>query len=610
MWLLNARTKKLEEYHEGSSPPYAILSHRWEEEEVSFEAIAQNPSDLKGYRKIDLCCKEALQCHEKSKSFTGWSLVVDYVWVDTCCIDKRSSAELSEAINSMYTWYSNAAVCFAYLGDVDKEHPFEHSAWFTRGWTLQELLAPRIVLFFNSNWEVIGTKKQLQIQIERRCCIPRLAICNFDPSSDDYCIAEKMRWASTRLTSRTEDSAYSLLGIFAVNLPLLYGEGRRAFVRLQEELMRTSNDMSLFLWTGEAAAQFGLLAASVLSFRDTDLERRMELQQNDRELAPIKKQSLYEDGYTYNNAGVLAQCYLAPYLPSLYIAYLQDWRTIKPFNWTPIRFEIPVIFLRRTSTMLSKRHFQRVRLDRSTWHTVTILESLAPHVSCARLCQILIVRKPESIFQRPGRTSFHVHCTKSFVEHVSGIASWPYPSHSEQVPGSEDYFTTEELTWHESSKESYSAFDFEMRSGTSYAFGVVGSLSLTFNNVSSLNILFAYDFYFRPLIIVQDHTESDQTLGEMRTYQSSEDIMLELAPLLEVADEHYGISGEPDSKHGFAYYRGYESNSTNDYQTHKFAHHGLDTKVKFLKPFKYRVSINILSREEVLKAREAVERDI
>jgi hypothetical protein len=172
----------------------------------------------------------------------------------SCCIDKKSSAELSEAINSMYRWYNQAVTCYAFLADVswtgdavEIEAQLKSSRWFKRGWTLQELIAPRTVVFFSSEWRSLGTKSQLTSALS--------FITGIDP---DYLegkdvklasISKRMFWASSRNTTRTEDIAYCLLGIFDINMPLLYGEGKRAFRRLQEEILKVQPyEHTLFAW--------------------------------------------------------------------------------------------------------------------------------------------------------------------------------------------------------------------------------------------------------------------------------------------------------------------------------------------------------------------------
>jgi len=238
MHLINVNTLKLEEFADDiNAPSYAILSHRWEDEEVSYKDLRRgHASQRKGYRKIQLCCKQAIEAR------------LQYAWVDTCCIDKRSSSQLSEAINSMFRWYQNATVCYAYLSDVNVNAPPDSSVrvrsasaigksqWFTRGWTLQELIAPRELEFYDDNWTCLGTRGYLQDIIAQATRIP-VPILTGKDKPNQYPIAQRMSWASRRKTTRVEDTAYCLLGIFGVNMPLLYGEGERAFIRLQEEIV-------------------------------------------------------------------------------------------------------------------------------------------------------------------------------------------------------------------------------------------------------------------------------------------------------------------------------------------------------------------------------------
>lgn len=237
MHLLNTNTLRLHSFFGEGIPEYAILSHRWDHEEVSFQDLkADLGPEMLGYAKIQGCCVQAKR--------DGW----EYAWIDSCCIDKSSSAELSEAINSMYQWYKEAKVCYAFLSDVDSTMDvaveLRTSAWFKRGWTLQELLAPETVVFFDRNWIEFGTKDCLRDAISSITGIREDRLF----SLGDACIAERMTWASRRITTRIEDEAYCLMGIFGVNMPLLYGEGRKAFRRLQLEILQASDDESLFAW--------------------------------------------------------------------------------------------------------------------------------------------------------------------------------------------------------------------------------------------------------------------------------------------------------------------------------------------------------------------------
>ncbi|KAL9624806.1 MAG: hypothetical protein Q9204_007842, partial [Flavoplaca sp. TL-2023a] len=237
MRLLDTKTLEYVEIVRPEEVEYAILSHTWGEEEVSLEDFLKPESkQLQGYKKIKGCCTQAYD--------DGYA----YVWVDTCCIDKKSSAELSEAINSMYRWYYWAATCYVYLSDfsLPADGTLEHSRWFTRGWTLQELLAPRQIFFYDQHWHYIGSKVELAVRIASLSDIEQIYL------EDRRLVrkasaATRMSWASKRQTSRPEDQAYCLMGLYKVNMPLLYGEGGfKAFQRLQHEIIKVSEDESLF----------------------------------------------------------------------------------------------------------------------------------------------------------------------------------------------------------------------------------------------------------------------------------------------------------------------------------------------------------------------------
>ena len=185
-------------------------------------------------------------------------LDVRYLWVDTCCIDKTSSAELSEAINSMCSWYRNSSRCIVYLEDVTTNgidainqpsqfgSQFEHSRWFTRGWTLQELLAPEELTFWNRHWGFIGKRSELSNVISAATGIPKSILDKFRIGLHSQ--AKTVSWAADRATSRKEDMAYCLLGLMSVNMPLLYGEGPRAFHRLQLQVLAQTHDLTMLAW--------------------------------------------------------------------------------------------------------------------------------------------------------------------------------------------------------------------------------------------------------------------------------------------------------------------------------------------------------------------------
>ncbi|KAF5355546.1 hypothetical protein D9758_006431 [Tetrapyrgos nigripes] len=298
MRLLHTSTYELKEFISSDIPEYAILSHTWEEEEILFEDI-HNPASRKvatrkrGWRKVVGTCERAKE--------DG----LDWVWIDTCCINKDSSAELSEAINSMFRYYRNSFVCYAYLSDYhvhvngfpgkeDAEttafdslsgyHPhvdscpvlkdgnaaFAKCRWFTRGWTLQELIAPSEMVFFDAEWNNLGTKYNLRWLINQVTGIPHHTVLIDGGNLKRYSIATRMSWAADRQTTREEDQAYSLMGIFGVNIPTLYGEGgERAFMRLQEEIIKYSDDQSIFAWMSNTKEETrrGLLARSPSEFK-------------------------------------------------------------------------------------------------------------------------------------------------------------------------------------------------------------------------------------------------------------------------------------------------------------------------------------------------------
>ncbi|KAF1922910.1 HET-domain-containing protein [Didymella exigua CBS 183.55] len=227
-------------FDDRATPPYAILSHTWgaDPEEVTFADLETGDGKAKrGYKKIHFCGQQAQQDRLR------------YFWVDTCCINKADKAESSHAIQSMFRWYQNAARCYVYLSDVstgkgkrdrmlDKftwEPSFRASRWFTRGWTLQELLAPSTVEFFSQEWVKLGDKTSLKLLTRE--------ITNISPEALDgaplsqFSVNERLRWKDGRKTKREEDGAYSLQGIFSVDIAPVYGEGAAgAFRRLMDEI--------------------------------------------------------------------------------------------------------------------------------------------------------------------------------------------------------------------------------------------------------------------------------------------------------------------------------------------------------------------------------------
>jgi hypothetical protein len=228
-------------------PEYAILSHTWgsDIEEITYGDLINGTGKSKiGYGKIRFCGERARRDGLR------------FFWVDTCCIDKSNAVELQEAINSMFRWYQNAAKCYVYLSDVSTrkrkasdrfseytwESAFRSSRWFTRGWTLQELLAPGrdAIEFFSEEGDRLGDKRTLEEQIHETTGITITALRGIPLSQ--FNVDDRLLWAENRQTTLEEDKAYSLFGIFDIQIPLLYGEGRdKAFKRLREEINKPSN---------------------------------------------------------------------------------------------------------------------------------------------------------------------------------------------------------------------------------------------------------------------------------------------------------------------------------------------------------------------------------
>ncbi|KAK6075487.1 het domain-containing protein [Seiridium cupressi] len=308
MRLIDTHTHLLLEPWKAAGKEYAILSHTWGAEEVIFQEWEQlfpsgaikgqcphvrytGINNKAGYHKVMQACEQA------KRDGIRW------LWCDTMCINKESSAELSEAINSMFQWYSNATVCYSYLTDVvfhdqasyldvfpspsntqgwflhaihqkqdqivqEVKSRFMGSRWWTRGWTLQELLAPENVVFFSRDWRLLGRKADLASWITASTNIHREAL--EDKSSiRKFSIAQRMSWMANRQTTVIEDMAYCLLGIFNINMPMLYGQGPNAFQKLQEEIINTSDDQSILAWspsTPYSSGWTGALARSPTDF--------------------------------------------------------------------------------------------------------------------------------------------------------------------------------------------------------------------------------------------------------------------------------------------------------------------------------------------------------
>ncbi len=353
------------------APRYAILSHTWGDDEYLLEEV-----QLAGFVRNDFPGRPAVR---KVRDTCALAAREGYahVWIDTCCIDKTNSTELSEAINSMFLFYAESEVCYVYLSDVPDDDAiqrrnsgFRESRWFKRGWTLQELLAPREVRFYSVGWHFLGTRSDLKDLISSITKIPVDVLAGKEswPYSNRS-LGEMLSWASMRETSIQEDMAYSLLGILDVNMPPLYGEGPKAFLRLQEELLRRYDDESIFAWEAtptdaRVKPYFGLLAPSVAYFHGSHRFRRSQAQTR-----------LVEQPITLSNKGISVQLPLiqSDHRPDVYYALL-DCR-IEGTNDTEVQ---PAIRVR----CLSKNQFARldvhhvldfdfarqVESERDAWH--------------------------------------------------------------------------------------------------------------------------------------------------------------------------------------------------------------------------------------------------
>lgn len=311
-----------------SSRHYAILSHRWarnNDDEVLFDDIASGRARQKvGVSKVEGTAKKAKAAG------------IEWIWIDTCCIDKRSSAELTETINSMYRWYADAVCCYVYLQDVgpDSGKSLYESEWFERGWTLQELIAPRSVEFYNSEWKPLGSKLQLADGISQRTGIHVDLLRGND--FQEYSIAQKMSWASNRTTTRPEDMAYCLLGIFDVNMVPIYGEGPKAFIRLQEELIKHRDDHTIFAWSMGAPKSImsGLLAPSPESFRGC---HTLEERKTQESRLP----------FSITNRGLSIHLRITPWSVDTYLAFIDCTKSENNRNSSSSTPSTIGIFLRR-----------------------------------------------------------------------------------------------------------------------------------------------------------------------------------------------------------------------------------------------------------------------
>ncbi|KAL8341599.1 hypothetical protein RB598_003502 [Gaeumannomyces tritici] len=335
--LINTTTLQMKMFFGAPVPPYAILSHTWVEgEEVDFQEMTRyggaldrgNSTDSEGVCTCACPCQSLISDivrrrpgHEKIVRICRLARErnIKWAWVDTCCIDKSSSAELSEAINSMYRWYNQARVCFVFLADLashseptELEGALGRCRWFTRGWTLQELIAPVAIEFYNRHWKKVGSHATLQSALAKASGIRNLTFGDRSffrnrgaRALQDVAVAERMSWASKRQTTRVEDVAYCLMGIFDINMPLLYGEGDKAFQRLQEEILKRSNDMSIFCSSSDPSSD----GRDVLATSPSDFDGSRDFWPP----KPFMDKRWSQTTFSVTNRGLLVQnAYLIP----------------------------------------------------------------------------------------------------------------------------------------------------------------------------------------------------------------------------------------------------------------------------------------------------------
>ncbi|KAK4043937.1 heterokaryon incompatibility protein-domain-containing protein [Parachaetomium inaequale] len=423
MRLLHTESLELTEFFGKQTPEYAILSHTWADDEILFGDVQGGRPGLLGSSKAGL--DKVLRAVSVAKE-NGF----EYIWIDTCCIDKSSSAELSEAINSMFAWYSRAAVCYAYIADFDSgasQRLSKANRWFTRGWTLQELIAPFRIEFYDKNWVNFGDRARLGKLLSAITEMDELALgwhrdldcrvalatgrpgirppsscCHFCRQNavemlESFSVATRMSWAANRTTTREEDTAYCLLGIFGVNMPLLYGEGPGAFLRLQHEIVRKSaTDHSIFAFTPRERAE----ARSIDGYsRSTWLFARSASWFAGGPKLSLTADKEFSPTMALTNIGVELELHLAPCRSG----QEEFWLAI--LNCTNARDPLssPAILLQPTGTQTSSRirSFSRQMLLNRNLESLVYVTAGPKGVDSKTTCkrQVGISRLLQAIFQ-------------------------------------------------------------------------------------------------------------------------------------------------------------------------------------------------------------------
>ncbi|OBT94247.1 hypothetical protein VE01_07792 [Pseudogymnoascus verrucosus] len=387
---------------------------------VSFQDM-QNlalASNMKGFGKIRKSCEQAVR--------DGYS----YVWVDTCCINKESSAELSEAINSMFRWYKASAVCYVFLSDVHTitlsggtmMPEIGSSRWFTRGWTLQELVAPQHVVFYSQQWEFLGTKQTLSKLLSSQTHIDEAILNGESPSNRT--IAQRMSWASHRVTTRVEDTAYCLLGIFDVYMPMLYGEGKRAFLRLQEEIIKRSDDYTIFAWPIRLDDQPGLLADSPAAFADCQHIRSITTRKVN---AP----------FSITNRGLSIKLMATPFALDTYVVALNCVNGQLVTDGSPVGSYRLGIFLRRLN---EDDQYARVNQNGNTFVQLKALawdQEVLKHLNTKRPAQEIEI----NVRQQVAETDKNVYKDRINGFHI-------FSEFLEPPADGRDHFSISAFSWH------------------------------------------------------------------------------------------------------------------------------------------------------------------
>ncbi|TBU23548.1 HET-domain-containing protein [Dichomitus squalens] len=334
---------------------YAILSHTWD---PIGEQTYSSVRDLQLSTESTLFQNQALSSKVMQACAIARRDGFRYIWIDSCCIDKTSSSELSEAINSMFDWYRRAALCYAFLADVpnrsdsDALSRFEGSRWFKRGWTLQELIAPRSLVFLSADWEVFGTKTTLIATVAKVTGVEE-GVLRHQKALSSVPVVVRMSWAANRETTRVEDRAYSLFGIFNIRLNALYGEGENAFIRLQEEILVRIPDQTIFAWGSGMTSHLGPspLPRSPLS--------RITLYENagtrPRFLLPLSPTDFAESGQIY------------PIPPGRWNDFGLSNIPIPEFTTSPygIRTQLPLLPI---AVYFGKAHFDNTLSSNKAWY--------------------------------------------------------------------------------------------------------------------------------------------------------------------------------------------------------------------------------------------------